>query len=104
MSQTPPVQHGKRPTPRAKPTPHEPATIEPIALELAAAATAIGVSVWTLRKFIAAKLLPTVRYPSVKNEGEQHGRTLIAVTALRAFVAKHQDVLSTSWSNEQEPL
>jgi hypothetical protein len=60
-------------------------------LELKAAARAIGVSEWVLRRYVAERRLPTVRYPSAKNGAELHGRVLIAVADLRAFVTRYRD-------------
>jgi hypothetical protein len=66
----------------------------PICVDVKAAAAAIGVSVWTLRDYIAQGLLPTVKLPS-RFPGESSRRVLIAVGDLEAFVAKHRSGATT---------
>lgn len=56
------------------------------------AAAALRVSVWILDRYIADKLLPTVKLPSTKRLGENNRRVLIAVADLEAFVTKHREV------------
>lgn len=66
--------------------------IAPLCVDVKAAARLIGVSVWTLRSYIDDGMLPTVKFPSSKNPGEQSRRVLIAVEDLRDFVRRHRDV------------
>lgn len=65
-------------------------SIEPLCVDLRTAAAAIGVSVWVLRRWIDEGRIPTVRFPSVKHEGEPSRRVLIASKDLRAFVKRHR--------------
>lgn len=64
--------------------------VAPLCLDVRAAAEAVGVSVWVLRRYIDDGLLPTVKFPSVKYEGESSRRVLISVDDLRAFVQQHR--------------
>lgn len=61
---------------------------EPLCLSVKEAAASVGVSVWTLRQWIAEGLIPTMRFPSTKYGGEPTRRILIAADDLRAFVAR----------------
>lgn len=63
----------------------------PLCLDLKSAAASIGVSVWTLRRYVEDGLIPTVKFPSPKNDGELSRRVLIAVSDLQAFVAAHRE-------------
>lgn len=56
------------------------------------AAAALRVSVWVLDRYIADRVLPTVKFPSSKRFGEESRRVLIAVSDLEAFVQKHREV------------
>jgi predicted site-specific integrase-resolvase len=64
----------------------------PLVVDTKAAASALGVSVWVLRRYIADGLLPTVKFPSTERPGEDFRRVLIAVADLEAFVVKHREV------------
>ena len=61
----------------------------PLCYSVKQAAEAVGVSAWTLRKWIADGLLTTVKLPS-RNEGEPNRRVLIAVADLEQFVEQHR--------------
>jgi predicted site-specific integrase-resolvase len=63
----------------------------PLCLDLKSAAASLGISVWVLRRYIEDKLIPTVKFPSAKNAGEQSRRVLIKVADLEAFVNKHRE-------------
>jgi predicted site-specific integrase-resolvase len=54
------------------------------------AAEALGVTMWTIDRYIAEGALPVVRFPSVKHGGERSRRVLIAATDLENFVALHR--------------
>jgi hypothetical protein len=56
------------------------------------AADALRVSVWVLDRYIADRLLPTVKFPSSKRLGAANRRVLVAVVDLEAFVQKHREV------------
>jgi predicted site-specific integrase-resolvase len=56
------------------------------------AAAAIGVSVWVLDRMVADGLIPVVKLPSTKRQGEMSRRVLIAVADLETFVTKHREV------------
>jgi len=62
----------------------------PLCLDVKGAAAALGVTGWTIRKWISEGQLPTVKFPSVKYEGERGKRILIAVADLESFIAKHR--------------
>lgn len=62
----------------------------PLCLDVPAAALALGVGTSAVRKWIDAGVLPIVKFPSEKHEGERSRRVLIAVADLEAFVAKHR--------------
>jgi predicted site-specific integrase-resolvase len=62
----------------------------PLVVDLKTAASTLGVSVWTLRRFISDGLIPTVTYPSAKYPGERNRRVLIAVEDLERFVRAHK--------------
>jgi len=62
----------------------------PLCVDVKGAAELIGMSASVVRSFIDSGVLPTVRFPSQKHEGEKSRRVLIAVTDLEAFVAKHR--------------
>jgi predicted site-specific integrase-resolvase len=62
----------------------------PLCLDVKAAAATVGVSTWTLRRWIDEGLLPTIKFPSVRYPGERNRRVLISADDLKAFVAKHR--------------
>jgi len=62
----------------------------PLCLDIKSAAVSVGISSGALRSFIDQGLLPVVKFPSAKHEGETSRRVLIAVSDLEAFVAKHR--------------
>lgn len=62
----------------------------PICVDVHRAATMLGVSVWSVREYVAAGDLPTVKLPSTKGSESRSRRVLIAVTDLEAFVARHR--------------
>ena len=63
----------------------------PICVDRKKAAAALGVSAWVLDRYIADGLLPVVRLPSTKHDGELSRRVLIAVADLEAFVKRHRE-------------
>lgn len=63
----------------------------PLVYSLQEAAAALGVSEWSVRRFVADGLLPAVRYPSTRDTGRGNRRVLISVDALRAFRDQHQE-------------
>jgi hypothetical protein len=62
--------------------------VTPLCVDIASAAASVGVSTGVLRSYIDRGLLPIVKFPSAKHEGEKSRRVLIAVADLEAFVAK----------------
>lgn len=62
----------------------------PLCLDVKEAAAAVGVSTWTVRKWIDDGELPTIKFPSVKYPGEKGKRILILVDDLKAFAEKHR--------------
>lgn len=60
--------------------------VTPLCIDRKEAAHALGVSEWVLDRYIADGLLPVVRLPSTKHDGEQSRRVLIAVADLEKFV------------------
>ena len=60
----------------------------PICVDVRQAAQMLGVSVWSLREYIAAGELPAVKLPATKGPSTRSRRVLIAVTDLEAFVAR----------------
>lgn len=66
----------------------------PVCLGIKDAAAALGVCSKTVREWIDAGDLPTVRFPSTKHPGETSKRILILVDDLRAFAAKHREAQS----------
>jgi excisionase family DNA binding protein len=60
----------------------------PAVLTVEQSAEYIGVSEWSVRRYVADGLIPTVRYPSAKHPGEQSRRVLIRREDLDAFVAR----------------
>jgi hypothetical protein len=52
------------------------------------AASMLGVSVWTVREYVAAGDLATVKLPSTKGAAQRSRRVLISVDDLRAFIAR----------------
>jgi predicted site-specific integrase-resolvase len=55
------------------------------------AATALGVSPWVLDRYIADGLLPVVKLPSTRHDGETSRRVLIAVSDLEALVSRFRE-------------
>lgn len=64
----------------------------PVCVGIKDAAAALGVSTKTIRDWIDAGVLPTVRLPSVKFPNERGKRILILVDDLRAFAERHRVV------------
>ena len=62
----------------------------PLCLDVKAAAAAVGVSTWTLRRWIDEGQLPTIKFPSVRYPRERNRRVLISADDLKAFVEKHR--------------
>jgi hypothetical protein len=60
----------------------------PLCVDVRRAAEMIGVSVWTVREYVAAGDLPVVKLPATKGAATRSRRVLIAVTDLEAFVAR----------------
>jgi predicted site-specific integrase-resolvase len=58
------------------------------------AAAALGVCEKTVRQWVDAGVLATVKFPSVKHPGEQGKRILILVDDLKAFAEKHREATS----------
>jgi excisionase family DNA binding protein len=52
------------------------------------AARLLGVSVWTVREYVAAGDLPTVKLPATKGTQSRSRRVLIAVADLEAFITR----------------
>lgn len=65
-----------------------PATEKSICVDVHTAARMIGVSVWSVREYIAAGELATIKLPATKGPEMRSRRVLIAVTDLEAFVAR----------------
>jgi hypothetical protein len=63
----------------------------PNCLGIKAAAAALGVCDKILRQLINAGLLPVVRLPSVKYDGERGERVLILLADLHAFAERHRE-------------
>ena len=61
-----------------------------LCLDVKSAAASLGVSVWVLRRWNDDGLLPTIKFPSARYDGEKSRRVLIAADDLRAFVARHR--------------
>jgi predicted site-specific integrase-resolvase len=68
--------------------------VSPLCLSVKQAAASLGVSEWIVRHYVASGLLPTIKLPSTKHEGEDNRRILIAVADLEMFVNKHREVAS----------
>lgn len=62
----------------------------PLCLDIKTAAASVGLSTGVVRSYIDQGLLPVVKFPSAKHEGETSRRVLIAAADLEAFVAKHR--------------
>lgn len=60
----------------------------PLVVDVKTAASLIGVSVWTIREYVASGELPVVKMPATKGPETRSRRVLIAVTDLEAFVAR----------------
>ncbi|HEX5474969.1 MAG TPA: helix-turn-helix domain-containing protein [Vicinamibacterales bacterium] len=63
--------------------------MNPLVLDVKAAAEATGMSEWMLRRYVRDGLLPTVKYPG-RYDGETSRRILIAVEDLQDFVRRHR--------------
>jgi hypothetical protein len=74
--------------------------LTPLCVSEDEAATVLGCGKSAVRRYIERGLLPTVRYPSEKYEGEPSRRVLIAVADLEAFVLKHRQVIGESSSSD----
>ncbi len=62
----------------------------PFCVDIKTAAASLGMSTGVLRTYIDRGLLPVVKFPSAKHEGETSRRVLIAVSDLEEFVAKYR--------------
>jgi len=62
-----------------------------IAVDVKTAAEMIGVSEDTMRGYVERGLVPIVRLPSARNEGEKSRRVLISVSDLEAFIAANRE-------------
>lgn len=60
----------------------------PICVDVRKAAEMIGVSVWTVREYVAAGDLPVVKLPATKGSQSRSRRVLISVADLEAFVGR----------------
>jgi hypothetical protein len=54
-------------------------------VNVAEAARQLGVSAWTVRRYIADGLLPVVEFPSTSHRGERNRRVLISIEDLKGF-------------------
>ena len=63
-------------------------TPAPICVDVKQAAAMLGVSVWTVREYVATGDLPAVKLPATKGAEVQSRRVLIAVADLEAFVTR----------------
>jgi predicted site-specific integrase-resolvase len=63
----------------------------PLCLDFKSAAASLGVSVWTLRRYVEDGLLPVVKFPSAKHDGEQSRRVLISYDDLKAFRDRYRE-------------
>jgi predicted site-specific integrase-resolvase len=52
---------------------------EPLCLDLKSAAASLGISVWTLRRYVEDGLIPTVKFPSPL---EEYDRGLVRAMGL----------------------
>jgi predicted site-specific integrase-resolvase len=66
--------------------------VTPLCVSVKEVATALGVSPWVVRHYIASGLLPSVQLPSTKYRGEASRRILVAVADLEEFVQRHREV------------
>jgi hypothetical protein len=60
--------------------------VTPLIVDRRTAAATLGVSIWTLDRFVAAGLLTPLALPSVKRRGSVSRRVLFAVSDLERFV------------------
>ena len=60
----------------------------PLCVDVRQAAQMLGVSVWTVREYVAAGDLPTIKLPATKGSQTRSRRVLISVADLEAFVAR----------------
>ena len=65
-----------------------PAANEALLVDVRQAASMLGVSVWTVREYVAAGDLSTVKLPSTKGTAPRSRRVLISVDDLRSFIAR----------------
>lgn len=65
-----------------------PAANDALLVDVRQAASMLGVSVWTVREYVAAGDLATVKLPSTKGTAPRSRRVLISVDDLRAFIAR----------------
>lgn len=61
----------------------------PICVDIATAASMIGMSPTVVRGYIDAGLIPVIKFPAAKLDDKSR-RVLIAVADLEAFVTKHR--------------
>lgn len=64
--------------------------LTPLCLDVKDAAAAVGLSTSVLRAYIDNGILPCVKFPSAKHQGEPSRRVLIAVADLEKFVDAHR--------------
>lgn len=65
-----------------------PPSNDALLVDVRQAASMLGVSVWTVREYVAAGDIATVKLPATKGTSSRSRRVLIAVDDLRAFVAR----------------
>jgi hypothetical protein len=59
----------------------------PLCVDVRRAAAMLGVSVWTVREYVAAGDLPIVKLPATKGSASRSRRVLIAVKDLEDFIS-----------------
>ncbi len=65
---------------------------DPLCVDVKRAAEMLGgVSVWTVRAWIANRQLPVVKFPAVNGTNPLNRRIFIAVSDLEAFVKKYRE-------------
>jgi len=65
--------------------------LTPLVVDVKEAAASLGVSVWTLRRYVAERLIPVVEFPSTAHASERNRRLLFSVDDLRAFREQHRN-------------
>ena len=65
-----------------------PAANDALLVDVRQAASMLGVSVWSVREYINAGDLATVKLPATKGAAPRSRRVLIAVDDLRAFIGR----------------